>query len=168
MSIKMMKKAVIGAAGAVVLMAGVNAQAAVEYPGTYTFEGITHLTASIIGLDCNLSLTGAVDANGNLTVTSGSATAGDSLCSAVNLDFSTPWTGQVDDGTFLLDLENVHVTVPPFVDCEGTVSDVIFSNGQPTDSDPSYFEFDTSFDGCSIEGTLTVQDGDVNAIAPFN
>ena len=121
-------------------------------------------------MSCNLTLNGSVDANGNLTVTSGSAEPGDLLCSTVNLDFSTPWTGQVSDVDLQLDLANVHVTaLGGLVDCSGTVTNVQFSNGQPSDADPSYFDFDSSFGGCGVDGTLSVQNGeDVNAYAPFN
>ena len=68
MSMKIMKKAIVSSIGAAALLGAASAQAiTVEYPGTYTFEGQTTLSASFVTATCNLSLTGDVDAAGNVS-----------------------------------------------------------------------------------------------------
>ena len=184
MSIKMMKKAVIGAAGAIALLGAAAAQAQLTPPnvagqwdviqpgpGSYTFSGPTTLSLVGIPISCTLSLTGDVvyDSSSQITisVTNGSVMGG-GLCGSVNLQ-NFPWVATVpgsasqadalaeDDvmGTFV----GVSVSTP-LGNCSGNV-DAIFNNGSPI-SAPSYFDFDDTFGICGVDGILEATT-DVNA-----
>lgn len=172
MSFQIMKKAMIGAAGAVALMGAVSAQAATVNPGlgTYTFAGKADLSQSIFQLkDCDLSLTGDVTQSGNvltITVTDGSSSGGDlGLCGQVTFGF--PWTATIDGDTVgtgddlsvSLDFQNVDVT-GPLGQC-GTGNDVvpaIFNVVNPTSApsaSPASFVFAAAIgSNCSVSGTL--------------
>ncbi|MFP1679133.1 hypothetical protein ACLD02_10560 [Alloalcanivorax sp. C16-2] len=163
MSIKMMKKAMIGAAGAVALMGAVNAHAIdVQYPGTYTFEGQTTLSASFVTATCNLSLTGDVDSSGNVSVTTGSVSGASAVCGNIELQ-GFPWTGTADPSNYTLPLNGVEVEIyGGLVTCSGNIT-AGFSNGTPTDADPSFFALNNaSFGICSVTGDLEVQGTDIN------
>jgi len=113
MSMEMMKKAAVGAAGAIALLGatGAHAFSTVEYEtGTdlsYTtgtsamdrdFSGPTTLTATVplfgsIEVDCDLELTGdvsIVSGRAVIEVTSGTVSSGDFLCSQITLG-GFPW-----------------------------------------------------------------------------
>jgi hypothetical protein len=106
MSMKMMKKVVMGSIGAAAMIAaaGVQADTIAPGPGSYTFTGSTTLDKpGAPTITCNLTLNGDVayapDANGNgitddgvtIDVNSGSLSGG-FLCGFVSLNLSSnPW-----------------------------------------------------------------------------
>lgn len=132
---------------------------------------------------CKLSLTGdVVNATQGgkegvlITVTGGSVTKGDSLCGSISVG-GFPWTAFKQDGDIQQDLNQnalgpvklvsnsspsgtdasvqgvtVEINIPFVSDCDGDV-EANFLNGQSAISDTSYFTFDDSFDGCSIQTT---------------
>ena len=184
MSMKMMKKAMIGAAGAIALLGAGSAAAQLSpanvpgqwdvvqpSPGTYTFSGPTVLSQSGINISCTLSLTGDVtyvsSSEVTIDVTSGSVMGG-GLCGAVSLG-GFPWTASIPGSASQADAlaeDDVNgtfsgVTVSTFLgSCTGNVA-ATFNNGSPISAD-SYFVFDDNFGNCSVDGTLTATT-DVNA-----
>jgi len=161
---KNMKKALIMAIGGAALMGAASAHAIdVQYPGTYTFEGETTLSASFITATCDLSLTGDVDAAGNVTVTTGSVSGSASVCSNIVLQ-NFPWTGTANTSNYTLPLSGIEVSIlGGLVTCSGNIV-AGFSNGSPTDADPSFFALNNAqFGICSVTGDLVVQGGaDIN------
>ena len=163
MSMKIMKKAIVSSIGAAALLGAAAAQAiTVEYPGTYTFEGQTTLSASFVTATCNLSLTGDVDAAGNVSVTTGSVSGSSAVCSNIDLQ-GFPWTGTADVSNYTLPLNGIEVEIyGGLVSCDGNIT-AGFSNGTPTDADPSFFALnDADFGICSVTGDLAVQGTDIN------
>ena len=121
MSMKMMKKAMIGTAGAVAMFSASatfaqtpansdpNAWEVLQEfngsgytsitSGSYTFSGPTELSAGI-GADCNLELTGTVeiDVPNNyvtITVTDGEVNAGQLICNSLDVR-NFPWVAYAD------------------------------------------------------------------------
>uniref|UniRef100_UPI0030DD3BA4 hypothetical protein n=1 Tax=uncultured Alcanivorax sp. TaxID=191215 RepID=UPI0030DD3BA4 len=100
MSFKSMKKQVVSAAGLVALLSAGQAMATNIDPGTgnYTFQGSgIEVTKTIFGfpvtLSCNVELDGAVDVDGNGTVTidvtdGRMLPGGDNDCNLVDLQFN--------------------------------------------------------------------------------
>lgn len=163
MSFQIMKKAILGAAGAIALMGATGAQAIdVQYPGTYTFEGQTTLTASFVTATCDLSLTGSVNAAGDVSVTTGSVSGSSAICDDIDLQ-NFPWTGTANVSNYTLPLNGVQVSVyGGLVTCSGNIT-AGFSNGTPTDADPSFFALNNAqFGICSVTGDLEVQGTDIN------
>lgn len=164
--------------------------------GTYTFSGTTELTAlfGLVDATCELGLTGNVTNTTSpegiyIDITGGSVTGSDPLCSQIDLvDFTSGQTGtpqapgqweafapdsavppasQPVGGTPLV-VQSVHVQVPNFsLDCVGDVNATFF-DGINAESDPSFFTFNDSFDGCTVVTLdptgLEVQGGDVNVV----
>lgn len=189
MSYEMMKKVVIGAAGAVALMGSVAAHATVvpAAPQTRTFEGLSDLNfAGIIQADdCVLSLTGEVteDGAGNVTVTvqNGSVTQGaigDAACNQIDLGLdpnnsSTFWTATLPENqlpdprigdTVVGIFSNLSITaagIPCVFIGTGSIP-ATFSNGASIGA-PSSFDFNGSVGACGVNGNLEGQGPDVDA-----
>ena len=165
MSFEMMKKAVIGAVGAVALMGAVSAHAITVSPSLsqYTFLGKATLSQGFFSLDCTLSLTGDVTQSGDVltvTVTNGSSTGSGGLCSLVTFEF--PWTATIDGNTVgtgpnipvNVTFQNVDVNGPGG-QC-GTGNDTVpavFNSVNPS-SVPSSFSFAATIGNCGVTGDL--------------
>ncbi|CUR46442.1 hypothetical protein BN2364_2001 [Alloalcanivorax xenomutans] len=173
---KNMKKALIMAIGGATLLGAASAQAITVNPslGSYTFSGPAHLTQSIFGLDCDLSLTGNVTQSGDVltvTVTDGAST-GSSLCESVTFGF--PWVATIDgssvgtgsDIPVNVTFQNVDVT-GPFGQC-GTGNDTVpavFNTVNPS-SLPSSFSFAAAIGNCSVNGNLDDDSGTLQITNP--
>lgn len=169
MSMEMMKKAMIGAAGAVALLstASVSAQTIDHGPdgNPYTFSGETRLVTPLGTYVCDLELTGTVDVGssatdllGTVTVTGGSV-SGSFPCGIIDLE-NLPW-GSTDNGEVLTDnsgaiveLTNIGASAPfNLLDCDGDIT-VPFNN----DSTASNFDLDgQSFGGCTFTSNTSGQ-----------
>lgn len=148
--------------------------------GTYTFTGMSTLTAGIFSANCKLGITGTVvtDGSGNvtITVTTGSVKPGDSLCENIDLVFDPAWTATIPQSKLPPESNKSQVVNDAFSNvivkytvlgfpntCGPGLVDVSFTNGAPP-SQPSSFLFDDSFDGCSVNGTLSYDDVNVYVI----
>jgi hypothetical protein len=180
MSFEMMKKAVIGAAGAVALMGAVNVQASsivsADADFISSFSGMSNLSQSGLGIGCTLTLNGSVAKVAGtqdvvITVTSGSATGGIfSGCGLVNLGFSPAWTATVpaadlpvSDETISGTFDNVQVGTDTFGPCTPTPAmgvPATFTNGAGSSTSTpnvaaSQFNFATVIGNCTVNGTLS-------------
>lgn len=153
--------------------------------GPYTFSGTTKLKAGLLSATCDLTLNGLVEMQDEATsgvpggvvfieVTGGSI-GGGGTCSILSLG-NFPWEATLNGtpgipganggdisppyiGSAVADMSGIEVQP---VGCSGTLPNISFNNGSSA-GDPSYFEFNGSFGGCSVEGTLLAVDGDVDA-----
>lgn len=162
--------------------------------GPYTFSGTTTLKVNTFPLPitaiCPLSLKGTVEIVSStntayITVIDGEV-GGTGTCTDLELQ-KFPWHattngnigipgasgGDVNPAygsTTTADIDGISVYHDSLSTtlCEGTLSNVAFSNGNAA-GDPSYFEFDGALPGsgqpfpCTIKGTLLSIDGDVDA-----
>lgn len=185
MSIEIMKKAVIGAAGAIALLGANSALATNVSPNPpendYTFQGTANLTQyGIPASGCTLTLIGGVtidSGTGAVTIevkdgSSVSGSGGSALCDSVNLnldpsDSSTWWTATIAEG----DLPSPrygstangvfnNLAVSALGACGDSTAPATYTNGSSAGA-PSSFTFNTSLGTCSIDGTVSViSDGD--------
>mgnify|MGYP000226094503 CR=1 FL=1 len=157
MSFQIMKKAMIGAAGAVALMGAVSAQALTLTPATadgqsYTFAGTTELSLGGLSATCGLSITGFIDAaSETINVTNNSVT-GAFPCNTVEIDnFDVGDVSNVDSNGGQVTFNGLDVTVGFLFSCNnGTVTADFVNDG----ANPSYFTIPSqSFGSCSLETT---------------
>lgn len=181
MSIEMIKKTVIGAAGAVALMGAVSAQAVTVSPGTgpsnsYLFSGSNvTLSQGDFDLNCNLDLEGYAEVDGDeltVTVTDGESSGGlFGLCALVSFEF--PWvatstvTSTANDVSVNGVFTGVDVTGPGG-QC-GTGNDsvpAVFDYVNPTSQPYSSFTFNASIGNCGVQGTVTETTGNLLVTNP--
>lgn len=174
MSMEMMKKAMIGAAGVIALTGAMSANAADIYQdGSTTTSATATFTGSNVllqqgenELTCNLSLTGTVVPDGSggveIDVTDGDVSGGFlSPCNTVQLN-GFPWTASVPaseapvppaTGMVAVTFDNVGVSTI-FGSCTGSVDSVFVNNGPVPNGAASTFDFDGSFGDCMIDGSV--------------
>ena len=181
MSMKIMKKAMIGAAGAIALLGAASAQALTVSPGTgpsnvYNFSGSNvSLGQSGFNLKCDLNLSGFATQSGNdltVTVTDGESSGGTfGLCSSVKFGF--PWvaTTTVTSTAGDVSLNGVFTGVDvegPFGQC-GTGNDsvpAVFKYVNPTSGQSASFTFNADIGSCSVNGTVTEETGSLVVTNP--
>lgn len=181
MSMEMMKKAVIGAAGAIALLGAASAQALTVTPGTgpsnvYTFSGSNvALSQGSFSLNCDLELEGYVEQSGNdltVTVTDGVSSGGlFGLCSTVTFGFPWVTTTTVTSTANDVPLNGVFTGVDvtgPGGQC-GTGNDsvpAVFEYVNPTSQPNASFTFNASIGNCGVNGTVTETTGNLLVTNP--
>ena len=155
MSMEMMKKAVLGAAGAIALLGAASAQALTLDPAgadgqNYTFSGTTDLSYGSITASCTLELSGYITA-GNETITiTNNDVSGPYPCGSVNIsNLDVGDVSNIDSDGGQVTFDGVDVTVATFFQCnDGTVVADFHNDG----SNPSYFTIaQQSFGNSTLE-----------------
>ncbi|MED5387379.1 MAG: hypothetical protein VX793_00890 [Pseudomonadota bacterium] len=144
-------------------------------PVSATFRGASALTQYGVPVNCTLELDGSVDYypagtypnhTGAIIEVTGGSVSGGGFCSAVVLNFSSPWTAVADNSdaptdspNFVdpvsLEFNNVDVT-GPLGACGGSTTPVpaTFRNGTSSYLDESEFTFSATIGNCTVNGTL--------------